>query len=90
MDIYLINGKSVTLTLQSFDRTDKVLEVKVLSCSVLTSAVKNVPIPFLPPFPSPLQKAAVKLELNASLTYYFSLYLEEQAGDNWICELHVA
>ena len=27
MEIYLINGKSVTITVRSFDRSDEVLEV---------------------------------------------------------------
>jgi sorting nexin-17 len=60
MEIYLVNGKSVTVSLQSFDRSDEVLE-----------------------------KAAVKVELNASLTYYFSLYLEEQTGDKWTLYRHL-
>lgn len=35
-----------------------------------------------------LQKAAAKVELNCSLTYYFSLYLEEKTGDKWTCKTH--
>ena len=34
MEIYLINGKSVTISLQSFDRTDTVLEVGHWVCSL--------------------------------------------------------
>ena len=76
MEIYLVNGKSVTVSFQSFDRTDEVLEVRRWPQSR-----GRVTLSLLI-----WQKAAVKIELDASLTYYFSLYLEEQTGDKWTCE----
>lgn len=32
------------------------------------------------------QKAVVKIGVDPSHTYYWSLFLEEQTGDSWTCE----
>ncbi|CAI8006741.1 Sorting nexin-17 [Geodia barretti] len=60
MEIFLINGNSVTISGQSFSRSDEVLE-----------------------------RAVVKIGADPSLTYYFSLFLEEETGDGWTLYRHL-
>ena len=84
MEIFLISGESVIVQAQSFSRSDEVLEVYTQYSRGLAPDISLSLSLFLS-----TQRAVVGLGVAPSLTYYFSLFLEEKTQDSsWTSESH--
>ena len=86
MEIFLISGESVIVQAQSFSRSDEVLEV----CTQYSRGLApDIYIYISLSLSLSTQRAVVGLGVAPSLTYYFSLFLEEKTQDSsWTSESH--